>query len=223
MLPRKLLATAPIPDTKKELHLYQSGDLYSIKVLGLGDLMTTRMHGSERALAELATTHLTSHPSPRLLVGGLGIGFTLRAALDAVGEGAEVVVAELVPEVVDWNRQWIGAPAGHPLDDPRASVFVGDVAKLLQRPGTGFDAILLDVDNGPEGWVRADNDWLYSLEGLSAARGALREGGVLAIWSAGPDRAFVQRLHKSGYQVREHKVRPHRPGKGGYHYIWLAS
>ncbi|MEM9388146.1 MAG: hypothetical protein AAGA68_24040 [Pseudomonadota bacterium] len=223
MLPRKLLATAPIPDTNKQLHLYQSGDLFSIKVLGLGDLMTTRMHGSERALAELATAHLAKTPTPRLLVGGLGIGFTLRAALDTLGECAQVVVAELVPEVVDWNREWIGAPAGHPLEDPRTSVFIGDVAKQLRRPGSGFDAIMLDVDNGPEGWVRSDNDWLYSLEGLGSARAALRRGGVLAIWSAGPDREFVQRLRKSGYRVQEHKVSPHRQGKGGYHHIWLAS
>ncbi len=223
MLPRKLIATARVPDTNKELHLYQSGDLYSIKVLGLGDLMTTRMHGSERALAELACAHLAPERSARLLVGGLGIGFTLRAALDVLGEKSEVVVAELVPEVVSWNREWIGGPAGHPLDDPRTNVFIGDVATPLRRPGSGFDAIMLDVDNGPEGWVRRDNDWLYSLEGLSTARTALRPGGVLAIWSAGPDRAFVQRLRKSGYEVREHKVRPHRAGKGGYHYIWLGT
>jgi spermidine synthase len=223
MLERVLLATAVVPDTTTELRLYQSGDLFSIKIMGRGDLMSSRMHGSERALAELACAHIGNAARPRLLVGGLGMGFTLRAALDAVSAEAEVVVSELVPAVVDWNRDLIGAPAGHPLRDKRTSVHIGDVARLIQTSRDRFDAIMLDVDNGPEGLVRRQNDWLYSLEGLAAARVALRPGGVLVVWSAGPDRSFTQRLRKAGYHVDEKFVHAHRKGKGSRHLIWVAT
>jgi spermidine synthase len=223
MLPRKRIGSALIPGTKIELHLYQSGELYSIKIAGRGDLMNSRMHGSERALAELACAKIAGADKPRLLIGGLGMGFTLAAALQAVGPHAEVVVAELVPEIVAWNRALIGAPAGRPLADPRSSVYVGDVADLIRRSAGGFDAILMDVDNGPEALVRAENDWLYSGDGLRAARAALRRGGVLAVWSAGPDRAFSNKLRQAGFGVSEHVVRPHRPGKGPRHVIWIAT
>ncbi len=223
MLPRILLATARVPDTDTELRLYQSGQLYSIKIPGRGDLMTSRMHGSERSLAELACARLAGRDRASVLVGGLGMGFTLRAALDVLAAGAEVVVAELVPEVVAWNRELIGEPAAHPLRDPRARVYVGDVATLIRRSRAAFDAILLDVDNGPEGLVRRQNDWLYSLEGLATARRALRADGVLAVWSAGPDGDFTERLRKAGWRVEEHVVRAHRPGKGARHVVWLAQ
>jgi spermidine synthase len=223
MIPRILLDTALIPGTNKELQLYQSGDLFSIKILGRGDLMNSRMHGSEKALADLACEKLGDNPKPRLLIGGLGMGFTLAAALKAVGPAAEVVVAELVPEVVTWNRTLIGAPAGDPLNDSRSHVFVGDVADVIRQEPAGFDAIMMDVDNGPEALVRAENNWLYSAAGLRATRAALRSRGVLAVWSSSPDRAFSKRLQQAGFDVREHVVRPHRPGKGPRHHIWIGT
>jgi spermidine synthase len=222
MLRRNRIGTALIPGTKIELQLYRSGELYSIKIPGRGDLMNSRMHGSEQALAELACAKIGHVPAPRLLIGGLGMGFTLAAALKTVGPGASVVVAELVPEVVEWNRTVLGAVAGHPLADPRSSVHVGDVADVIRATPRGFDAILMDVDNGPEALVRRENDWLYSGEGLRAARAALRARGVLAVWSAGPDKAFSKRLQDAGFEVTEHVVRPHRAGKGPRHTIWIA-
>jgi spermidine synthase len=223
MLPRIRLGTALIPGTNVELQLYQSGELFSIKIPGRGDLMNSRTHGSEKALAELACARIARGAQARVLIGGLGMGFTLAAALQALGPAAEVVVAELVPEVVDWNRTLIGAPAGHPLADPRSSVYVGDVADLIRQTAAGFDAILLDVDNGPEALVRKENDWLYSGDGLRAARRALRRGGVLAVWSASGDRGFSKRLQEAGFDVDEQQVRPHRAGKGPRHVIWIAT
>jgi len=223
MIPRTLLGTALIPDTDKEMRLYQAGDLFSIKIPGRGDLMNSRMHGSEKALADLACERLGGRKNPRLLIGGLGMGFTLAAALKTIGPDAEVVVAELVPEVVTWNRTLIGAPAGHPLADPRSRVHVGDVANVIRREVGGFDAILMDVDNGPEALVRRENDWLYGPAGLRATRAALRQHGVLAVWSAGPDRTFGKCLQQAGFDVREHVVRPHRAGKGPRHHIWIAA
>ena len=198
MIPRILLGSAAIPDTDKELKLYRSGDVFSIKIPGRGELMNSRTHGSEKALAELACTHLGGRRRPRLLVGGLGMGFTLAAALGAAGPGAEVVVAELVPEVVSWNRNLMGEPAGHPLRDPRTEVYVGDVGELIRRETRGFDAILMDVDNGPEALVRRANDWLYGPAGLRATRAALRPSGVLAVWSATPDRASASVCRRPG-------------------------
>lgn len=222
MTQRTLLGTARIPDTDAELRLYQAGELFSITIPGRGELMNSHLHGSERALAQLACARLTTK-GPRLLIGGLGMGFTLTAALQAVGPDAEVVVAELVPEVVKWNRTFLSAFSGGALDDPRCSVHVGDVGELIRQRAEGFDAILLDVDNGPEGLIRRDNDWLYSPAGLQSARAALRDGGVLAVWSASPDRPFSKRLEQAGFEVAEATVRPHRPGKGPRHHIWLAG
>ena len=223
MIPRNRIGTALIPGTNVELQLYQSGELFSIKIPGRGDLMNSRMHGSEKALAELACAKIAHVKKPRVLIGGLGMGFTLAAALQTVGADAEVVVAELVPEVVEWNRTLIGAPSGHPLADPRSSVYVGDVADLIRQSAGGFDAVLMDVDNGPEALVRRQNDWLYSADGLRATRAALRPRGVLAVWSASPDRAFSKRLQHAGFEVNEHVVRPHRAGKGPRHTIWIAA
>lgn len=223
MIPRNRIGTALVPGTSIELQLYQSGELFSIKIPGRGDLMNSRMHGSEQALAELACARLGHATHPRLLIGGLGMGFTLAAALNAAGPTAELVAAELVPEVVEWNRTLIGAPAGHPLADPRVSVYVGDVAELIREPGDKFDAILMDVDNGPEALVRRENDWLYGEAGLRATRAALRPRGVLAVWSASKDPAFSKRLVRAGFEVSEHVVRPHRAGKGPRHVIWIAA
>ena len=223
MIPRNLLATAVIPDTDIQLQLYQSGELFSIKIPGRGDLMNSRVHGSERALADLACEKLGSKKDPRILIGGLGMGFTLAAALKTIGPAAEVVVAELVPEVVDWNRTMIGVPAGNPLADERSRVYVGDVADLIRREPAGYDAILMDVDNGPEALVRRENNWLYSDAGLVATRASLRPKGVLAVWSSSPDRPFSKRLRQAGFDVHEHVVRPHRAGKGPRHHIWVAT
>jgi spermidine synthase len=223
MKPTILLGTALIPDTKTELKLFTHDGEFSIKIPGRGELMNTKVHGSEKALAELACQRMKGSAQPRVLVGGLGMGFTLAAALDAAGPDAEVVVAELVPEVVEWNRDIMGEASGHPLADPRSTVYVGDVADPIRNDEQGFDAILLDVDNGPEAMIRRENSWLYSIPGLESARRALRPSGVLAIWSAGPDNLFKARLKHAGFKVEEHVVRPHRAGKGSRHYIWLAQ
>ncbi len=223
-MPRSsLLATARIPDTDTELKLHEHADRFAISIPGRGELMNSRVHGSEIALAELTCKRVAGRASPRLLIGGLGMGFTLAAALAAVGDDTEVVVAELVPEVVDWNRELLGEAAGHPLKDPRSKVFVGDVAQLLRESAGGFDAIMMDVDNGPEALIRRENDWLYSPAGLAATYRALRPNGTLAVWSASPDRRFTDRLSRAGFDVDLQMVRPHRAGKGARHYIWFAS
>ncbi len=223
MKPWNLIDSSEIPAGGGELRLYQRGEEYSIMIVGGGELMNTRMHGSEDALAELGCAHLAGQAQPRVLIGGLGMGFTLAAALAQLGQEAKVVVAELVPAVVTWNQQYLGGFAGHPLDDPRTILSVGDVAALLRRERSAFDAILLDVDNGPEGLTHRENDWLYNPAGLQAAYTALRPDGVLAIWSAGPDHTFSERLRQIGFLVEEHRVRAHGSGKGARHTIWIAQ
>lgn len=223
-MPRStLLGTALIPDTDTELKLHAHGDRFAISIPGRGELMNSRVHGSEIALAQLTCDRIGQCAMPCLLIGGLGMGFTLAATLDAVGPNARIVVAELVPEVVEWNRELVGEPAGHPLKDPRCEVFIGDVAQLIREAHDSFDAIMMDVDNGPEALIRRENDWLYSPAGLATTRSALRPNGVLAIWSASPDRRFTERLKKAGFDVDLQMVRPHRAGKGARHYIWFAT
>jgi len=223
-MPRSaLLATARIPDTDTELKLHEHADRFAISIPGRGELMNSRVHGSEIALAEMTCQRLAARAQPRLLIGGLGMGFTLAATLAAVGRDAQVIVAELVPEVVLWNRDLIGAPAGHPLDDSRTQVFIGDVADLLRAQAGHFDAVMLDVDNGPQALIRRENDWLYSPAGLAAAYQALCPRGVLAVWSASPDRRFTDTLTRAGFDVELATVRPHRKGKGPRHCIWFAG
>ncbi len=221
MTPWVLLDSTPVPGRGGELQLLQRGDEFSIKLSGRGELMNSRVHGSEDALAELSCARLTDVAGARVLIGGLGMGFTLAAALRHLGAQAQVVVAELVPAVVDWNRGPLGGAAGHPLRDARVKLREGDVAHLLPAARQDYDAILLDVDNGPEGLTRKQNDWLYEVDGLTAAYTALRPRGVLAVWSAGPDTAFAQRLRKVGFAVDEVRVRAHG-GKGARHLIWFA-
>ena len=221
MTPWTLLDSAQVPGNGGELNLYQRNNEFSIKLTGRGELMNSRVHGSEDALAEHTCARLVDCVEPRLLIGGLGMGFTLAAALRHIGEQAQVVVAELVPAVVAWNRGPLGECAGHPLQDPRVTVREGDVARILMAEQQAYDAILLDVDNGPEGLTRKENDWLYNMNGLSAAYAALRPQGVLAVWSAGPDQAFLQRLRKVGFEVDEMQVRAHGT-KGARHIIWFA-
>lgn len=222
MNPWIVLGTADIPNSQQQLKFSRRGDEFSIRISGVqGELMNSRMHGSEEALAALGCAGLMSVQQPSVLVGGLGMGFTLAATLKTVPASATVTVAELVPDVIEWNRGPLGECAGRPLDDTRSRVHVGDVAELLQQQ-QHFNAILLDVDNGPEGITHADNHWLYSLDGLAAIYQSLLPEGMLAIWSAGPDQMFLIRLKKSGFRVSTQTVRA-RPGKGSRHTIFLAQ
>ncbi len=218
----QLIDTAQIPGHDGALQLHQKGAEYSIGIQGGGVLMSTRAHSSEDALAEVACKIIAARPLPRVLIGGLGMGFTLAAALRHLGPDAEVVVAELVPAVVKWNRGPLGEYAGHPLQDSRTRVRESDVAKILKKERKAFDAILLDVDNGPEGFTRKKNDWLYSIDGLTEAYAALRPQGLLAVWSAASSRNFTERLRKVGFKVRQHRVHEHE-NKGDLHTIWLAE
>lgn len=223
MNPWKLIDSAEIPNNGGELRLYLRGSEHSIAIVGGGELMNSRVFGSEESLAELGCSSIAQRKKARVLVGGLGMGYTLAAALRYLGADAEVVVAELVPAVVRWNREYLGGYAGHPLQDPRVVVNEGDIARIIKRERSAFDAILLDVDNGPEGLTHKENDWLYGYTGLEAAYEALRPGGVLAVWSAGPDRAFTERLRTVGFDIAEHTVRAHAGKKGARHTIWIAE
>ncbi|KRW82383.1 spermidine synthase [Marinobacter sp. P4B1] len=217
------IGTATIPGNGTRLRLLQRNDEFSIKIAGApGELMNSRLHGSEDALATLACERIARLPEPRVLIGGLGMGFTLAAALSSLGDTAQVTVAELVPEVEAWNRGPLGAAAGYPLNDARARVHIGDVAELLKEGNGNWDAILLDVDNGPEGLTRKENNWIYSPEGIAAAQKSLSPDGILAYWSAGPEQAFTERLRRAGFSVEAVVVRALRPGKGARHTIWLA-
>jgi len=222
MIPWILLDSAQVPGNSGELRLYQRGDEFSIRIVGRGgELMNSRVHGSEEALAELTCARLAGCSNPRLLIGGLGMGFTLAAALRHLGDLAQVEVVELVPAVVAWNRGPLGEHTGHPLQDSRVIVHEGDVARVIKAGQQAYDAILLDVDNGPEGLTRKKNNWLYSTDGLNTTYTALRPQGVLAVWSAGPADDFLQRLRKVGFEVDEVRVRAHG-SKGARHVIWFA-
>lgn len=204
-----------------ELRLMQRGAEFSI-MLGSNELMNSRLSGSEEALATLTWEIIQYHPRPRILVGGLGMGFTLRAALAEVGKDAAVIVAELVPAVVVWARGPMADIFGDCLEDRRVTIHEGDVGLLIHSERAAYDAILLDVDNGPEGLTRKANDDIYDTIGLQAAHRALRPGGVLSVWSSGPDRDFTQRLKKTGFAVDEVKVRARAKKRGGRHIIWIA-
>ena len=220
MIPWVLLDQATVPGDGGELRLMRRGAEYSI-MAGSIELMNSRLSGSEEALATLTQQRLADRPAPRVLIGGLGMGFTLRAALAAYGPEAEIVVAELVPAVIAWARGPLAALFAGCLDDPRTEVRVGDVASMIGGEG-GWDAILLDVDNGPQGLSRRENDRLYSLTGLANTRRALRPGGLLAVWSSARDDSFTERLKRAGYAVEEIAVRAHR-GRGARHVIWIAT
>ncbi|MCB9523946.1 MAG: hypothetical protein H6702_11365 [Myxococcales bacterium] len=208
--------------------LFRRGHELVIRVDG-AELMSSQVHGSEDALADLAYDVLDqrdgSNPQAarRVLVGGLGMGHTLAAALRRAAPQDTVVVAELVPAVVRWNRDVVGEAAGHPLNDPRARVHEGDVSDPIRRPPAPWDAILLDVDNGPEGLTRDTNNWLYTPAGLSACREALTPGGVLGVWSASPDDAFTRRMERAGFATKAVRVRA-RGRKGGWaHVVWIGE
>lgn len=216
------LGEARIPGTDQFLSLFQDKDDFFIKISGGGELMSTRKHASEDALGSLPCKRLKKTETARVLIGGLGMGFTLAAALKTVGAQAEVTVAELIPEVVEWNNGPLGERSGYPLNDPRTRVYPGDVAKLLRNSRACFDVIALDVDNGPAGLTKSANDWLYTMRGIAAAQDALAPNGVLSYWSAGPDPAFHDRLRRSGFLVEEVTVHAHG-NKGARHIIWLAQ
>lgn len=222
MIPWSLLDTAPIPGGDGELRLMQRGQEFSIR-LGQNELMNSRLSGSEEALATLVCEKIKSRKAPKILIGGLGMGFTLRAALDALGPEAKVTVAELVPAVVKWARGEMGDVFGGSLTDPRVTIREADVGALMRSGASSFDAILLDVDNGPEGLTRSANDVLYGTVGLNKARDALITSGVLAVWSATPNAGFSLRLRKAGFDVEEVKVRANGSRGGAKHIIWIAT
>lgn len=221
MVPRILIDTAEVPGGDA-LRLFRRGDEFSI-MLGANELMNSRLSGSEEALATLACDRLADRAAVRLLIGGLGMGFTLRAALERLGTDAAVTVAELVPAVVAWARGPMAPVFDNCLDDPRVRIAEQDVAALIAGQRAAWDAILLDVDNGPEGLIRKANDALYDLAGLTAIRRALRPGGVLAVWSSGPHPAFSKRLRAAGFDVNEVAVRATTRRSGARHLIWFAT
>ncbi|HEX7782282.1 MAG TPA: spermidine synthase [Sphingobium sp.] len=221
MQPREFIGSANVPGGE-ELRLYRRGRDFMI-VLDRNELMSSRMSGSEEALADMTCDRLGGRKSVHMLIGGYGMGFTLRAALARLGSDARIVVAELVPEILAWARGPMAELAAGCLEDPRVHIVEDDVAEVIAAGRATYDAILLDVDNGPDGLVRQGNDRLYSAQGLSVAIAALKPGGVLAIWSAAPDNAFARRLSNAGLAVEEVAVRARSNGKGPRHVIWFAT
>ncbi len=214
------IGTAHVPDGV-EMRLMQRGDEFTI-LLADNELMSTRVSASEQALATMTLARLGPRTGQDWLIGGYGMGFTLRAALDVLGSDACITVSEIVPEIIDWARGPMRAVTAGCLDDPRVVLVQDDVAILIDAAREGYDAILLDVDNGPDGLTRRDNDGLYANDGLSAALAALRPGGILAIWSAETDQAFTQRLREAGFAVEEATWREAAHDQGAHHVIWFA-
>ena len=223
MIPWTLLDKASIPGSNKKLFLYQRDQEYSIKI-NTDELMNSRVHYSEDGLAQLACPKSTQQKDKRILIGGLGMGFTLKCALNNLSPHTRVTMAELMPAVVKWNRSFLASLAGNPLDDKRVTVYEGDVADKIVKVRDLYDAIILDVDNGPQALTQKKNNSLYTLTGLKSSYDALRSGGVLAVWSAGPDGAFAKRLRKVQFNVRETRMRMHKGRKGdGSSIVWIAK
>ncbi len=221
MQPRELIGIAHVPGGE-DLRLFRRGADYMI-VLDRNELMNSRMSGSEEALAEMTCERLRGTKTPHMLIGGYGMGFTLRAAQARLSGDARITVAELVPEIIEWACGPMAALTNGCLDDARVTLEMDDVANVIAESRQRFDAILLDVDNGPDGLVRQANNRLYSRDGLAAAKQALKTGGILAIWSAAPDEAFARRLRNAGFTVDEVAVRARSNGKGPRHVIWFAK
>ncbi|PNU03850.1 spermidine synthase [Novosphingobium guangzhouense] len=222
MIQRELIDTAWIPDGEK-LELFRHDKDFMI-VIGHNELMSTRKWGSEEALATMAYDRIKgSAKRPHILIGGYGMGFTLRAALRVLPADAKITVVELVPEIIQWARGPMAHLTGDCLEDPRVNLVMGDVAQAIVDGHGDYDAILLDVDNGPDGLVREDNNVIYSKVGLREAYGALTPDGVLAIWSAGADPSFTRRIERARFAVDEVKVHARSNGKGPKHVIWFAS
>lgn len=220
MIAWELLDDAKVPGNNGVLSLFKRDREFSIRLKGR-EIMNSRLHGSEEALSDLACARIAD-PNGRVLIGGLGMGFTLAAALRRLGAGTRVDVVELAPAVVCWNRGVLAHLAGHPLLDERVTVLQEDVVRILRDARSDYDAILLDVDNGPHALTSKGNAWLYGMAGLSAAFAALRPAGVLGIWSSSPDRGFAERLRKAGFKVDETRVRARARGKGPRHILWVA-
>lgn len=224
MRPWEVIDHEQVPDDEGVIYLMSRGSEYVIVVDGR-ELMSNGKHASEDELADLACDRLANLDEARVLVGGLGMGFTLAAALRRVGPKGSVTVAELLPAVVRWNEQYTGKAARYPLRDPRTSVFIGDVGDLVEKPPQPWDAILLDVDNGPGALTRPTNGWLYTRHGLESAYGALAPGGILGIWSAHPDPNLTRRLRKASFEVEmvhSHEEGRATPDDSGTHYNWMA-
>ncbi len=222
MTPWTLLDTAPIPDGGGRLRLLRRGSEYVIRLDDGAELMSSRVGGSEEALARLGCAGLAASAGARVLIGGLGMGFTVRAALGLLGPDAAIVVAELVPAVVAWGRGALANIHAGSLDDPRVTILETDVGQLIRDARGAYDAILLDVDNGPDGLTRQGNDALYDVRGLGAALAALRPRGTLAVWSATPDESFTLRLRRTGFVAEAVAVRAHGT-RGRKHFVWVAS
>ena len=222
MIPWVLVDTATVPDGSGSLRLMRRGDEFSI-MSGSNELMNSRVNGSEKALADLACDKIRSRPNCSVLIGGLGMGFTLRAALSGLGRDARVIVAELVPQVVAWAKGPMAELSAACLADPRVSILEADVAVSIASGKSSFGAILLDVDNGPEGLTRSANDRLYDRQGLQAARRALRPGGILAVWSSAPNGDFSRKLRQSSFNVDEVEVRANGRGGGARHVVRIAT
>lgn len=220
MRPWKLLDSSAVAGEAHDMKLYQRGDEYSIKT-GYSELMNSRMHSSEDILAQLGCKPIRHKADAEVLIGGLGMGFTLAETLKHTHQQASITVAELVPAVVQWNKTHLAALAGQPLEDARVSIFEGDVGQLIRQNSNTYDAILLDVDNGPEGLTRQENGALYSLNGLKAAKTALKPKGIFAVWSAFPEPRFTKRMKQAGFQTNEVPCRAHGK-KGSKHMVWLG-
>lgn len=221
MKPRLKLAATRTPDGG-ELVLYQHDRDFHIEVNGQ-DLMQSRHHESELELARLGCAHLAGRPAPAVLVGGLGMGYTLRQTLDLLPPGGKVVVGELLEAVVAWNREFLGGLNNQPLADPRVELRTGDIVKLIAGSKNQFDTILLDVDNGPRAMTDRGNFRLYGYAGVTACRAALREQGCLAVWSAEPSKDYEQLLVSCGFQVRRYRVPAHKGSKSDSRFVWVAS
>ena len=222
MKPGVKIATARTPDGG-EMELYQHDRDFSIKINGQ-DLMNSRQHESELELARLGCAHLAGSKAPSILIGGLGLGYTLRQVLDMLNPHAKVVVGELLSAVVEWNREFLGGLNGRPLEDKRVDLKIEDVVRLLSRSRGKFDAILLDIDNGPSAMTNSANSRLYSYEGIMACRHALREHGCLAVWSAEPSKKFERLLVGGcGFHVRRFRVPVYKGSKSQSHFVWVAS
>lgn len=222
MVPWVRLGKATVVGESHQLELMQRGHEFSIRV-GTTELMNSRLSGSEEALAELAAARLGGRSQPQVLIGGLGMGFTLRAAQKAFALDARLTVAELVPEVVEWAKGPLRPIFGDCLEDSRVQLSLGDVRQVISENAGAFDSILLDVDNGPEALTRRSNRVLYGARGLTRAFQALRAGGVLGVWSAGEDAQFTGSLKRAGFTVETKRVRARTSGGGSTHMIWMAT
>ncbi len=224
MKPTVRIATTRTPDGG-EMELYQHDRDFSIKINGQ-DLMHSRQHESELELARLGCAHLAGSKAPSILIGGLGLGYTLRQVLDILSPHARVVVCELLSAVVEWNREFLGELNGQPLGDERVDIKTGDIVELISRSKSRFDAILLDIDNGPSAITNSGNHRLDGSDGIQACRHALREQGCLAVWTAEPNKKFEQLLMRCNFHVRRYRVPAYKGSKGSKsqsRFVWIAS